>query len=346
MSAVSRVPTITGGGDTAASIQLLWNEIQKLRAEVEAPRQIVPPAVTPAPAAESAQLLALSSQLTVVKESLHRRELDLTASEERAESLLAKQQEGQKKMDSYVEALGQRDNKIEALLKREQKQEQHLLSLSERLHVLEFQASVSAQRNGTLSDLPPPEPAEARQDDDWVIPTPDVVAITEGFVESRKIGEYPFGTMYKARYAGTLTSVTVLSQAVASLEDAAPTLTLLTFVGRTHLENHQPCYLFALSTQGTLRSRLDQQSRPGALPLLWNTRLKIAWECALVLRFLQQCVPDPPARKFLLQLGSNSIFLDNDCDVRLFPLGFLDTLLPGSDQQSLSLPSFSFHSRP
>jgi serine/threonine protein kinase len=90
---------------------------------------------------------------------------------------------------------------------------------------------------------------------------------------------------------------------------------LITLIGHSPLNEPQPCLVFPLMPQGSLRDRLD--CHEGTPPLSWDVRVKVALQTALALSFLHAPFEGSEHAVLHLDVKSDNVLLDDNYDAKV-----------------------------
>ena len=166
-----------------------------------------------------------------------------------------------------------------------------------------------------------------------VFPMPDIAAATNNFHANNKIGEGACGDVFKGRLGHVPVAVKrLLPESAGSASNLLGEVAMLSkyrhphliaLFGHTNLVDNQPCLIYPLMTQGSLRDRLD--CKEGTETLSWDIRMKIAFQTASGLAFLHKPYQGAPVLLHL-DVKSENILLDQQYDVRVADFGLVRVL--------------------
>ncbi|KAL9242103.1 hypothetical protein vseg_016138 [Gypsophila vaccaria] len=166
----------------------------------------------------------------------------------------------------------------------------------------------------------------------------DIKVATDGFSESRVIGEGSYGKVYKGRLDHTLVAIKVLqSNATDKKEEFLKEVEILT-------QLHHPnivlllgvcpeigCLVYEYMEHGSLEDHIFRHN--GREPLPWFARFHIAFEIACGLAFLHSKKPSPIVHR---DLNPGNILLGNHYVSKISDVG-LATLLPETAPDSVTM---------
>jgi len=141
--------------------------------------------------------------------------------------------------------------------------------------------------------------------------------ITNGFDDSKKIGEGGSGKVYKGRLNQIPVAIKRLTEHNSNPKQFQAEIInaskyrheyVLPIYGFTDLAEKEACIIYPLMPQGSLRDRLNCRENTTALP--WDTRVKIAFQTAAALSFLH-CPFQGAQQLAHLDIKSDNILLDD-----------------------------------